>query len=207
MAFHDVYQVVDESVFEGQKCLNVYFFENNDVLEADATAADLSGAFIAQVLPAVAAAQSDRVTHTLIRVQNLFDVSDSHSEAISTPGEVASATDPTFTAYGFRLVQNNGALRNGSKRFAGVDESATVDGVITGPGTLALLSDLSDALVTTLLQDAVGTWMPVVVGRILDGAAYRLPASFGEAVIGAVTEAVLNVLVTSQVSRKVGVGA
>ena len=47
---------------------------------------------------------------------------------------------------------------------------------------------------------------PVIVQRILDGGHYRLPANSGEAVYGNITDALYNVDVTSQTSRKYGRG-
>lgn len=206
MAFQDVYELVDVQDMAGQEVLNVYFYENNNALNGGATAADLANAFVEQVLPSIIAIQSDNVTHTEIRVRNLFAPADNHVLAVSEEGVNGTDTMPTFNAIGYRLVQNNGAIRNGAKRIAGVPEEVSTDGVLTGTTYLEALDTLGEAMASTLSILLADVFMPVVVGRVLDGGQYRLPESAEEAVLGAIVEAVFNVLVTSQTSRKIGVG-
>lgn len=208
MAFNDKYELVDVQNLAGQEVLNVYFYENNE-LSGTATAQDLIDSFVGQVLPEIAATQTDNILHTEIRVRNLFDASDNANEAISVPGDRAVGDYvSTFNAIGFRLVQDNGAVKNGAKRFAGYHESDSADGVITDPAMVALLTTLAAALTGTLDVGIIATWLPVIIKRILvSPGEYRLPTNDGETVFGAITDAVFNPLVTSQVSRKIGVGA
>jgi len=206
MAFQDVYELVDVQSHQGQEVLNVYFYQNNNILNGGATAEDLANEFIEEVLPEIVAIQVVDLIHTEIRVRNLYNAADSHTTAISEAGAIGTDNFPTFNAVGFRLVQDNGAIRNGAKRIGGIPEDAALDGVITGAPYIAALDTLGDKLADTLAIIAADVFMPVVVGRILDGGSYRLPDNAGEAVLGAIVEGVFNVLLTSQTSRKIGVG-
>ena len=206
MAFQDLYELVDVQTIAGQEVLNVYYYINNNVLNGGATAEDLAEAFEAQVLPSILAVQVELLTHTELRVKNLYTPSDAHVLALSESGAIATDAFPTFDAVGFRLVQGNGAIRNGAKRIGGIPEGAATDGVIDSGTYITALDAVGTAMADTLSLLLADVFMPVVVGRILDGGSYRLPANSGEAVLGAILEAVFSVLVTSQTSRKIGVG-
>lgn len=208
MANGDIYQVIDTSTFQGQKMINVYFYRWDSVV-VTGDADTLADEFIANVLPKVCAIQIAQVVHTQIDVNNLFNPSDRTTRAISEPGTGAiGSVDflPIFNAVNFSLVQDNGAIRNGSKRYGGLVESWQTSGVITDSNVLTWLQDLADQLKDALLNGVVDTFFPVVVGRILDGTSYRLPANAGEAVFGGITDAVFDALISSQVSRKIGTG-
>jgi hypothetical protein len=208
MANNDVYQVTDKSVFQGQECLNVYFFQERNLLGAP-DASDMADAYIGQLLPLVLAAQLIDVVHTEVSVRNLFDPSDVHVVAMSEPGDLIAGWQalPIFNAVGFRLVGDNGAVRNGSKRYCGLAEEEQTDGTIDLVGFIAALDDLATKLFDTLLFGVIEQFVPVVVKRLLVGGEYVLPANLGEAVVSSVIDAVWNPAITSQVSRKVGVGA
>lgn len=208
MANLDVYQVVDKSLLDGQECLNVFFYQARNVLGAP-DAIDMADAYEGQLLPAVLGIQTSDVLHTEIRVTNLFNPSDVHVRAISEPGLLSGADDklPIFSAVGFRLVGDNGAVRNGSKRFVGVTEPTQTDGVITQAGYLAALDALATAISETLLFGVIEQFVPVIVGRLLVGGAYVLPDNLGDTVLSSVVDAIFSTLITSQVSRKIGVGS
>lgn len=208
MAFGDTYELVDESEMAGQQVLNVYFYRQNN-LAVTVTAQDLIDSYVGQVLPDLCATQVDNVLHTKIRCRNLFDASDNAEMAISEPGTRAIGEyASTFNAIGFELDQDNGAIRNGAKRYAGFAESDVADGVVSDPAFVALLTTLAAAITGTLDFGILATWLPIIVKRILvSPGEYRLPANQGEQVYGSITDAIFNPLVTSQVSRKIGVGA
>lgn len=204
----DIFEVVDTQEMLGQQCLNVYFYRAQGVSVTDNDSAAMAAAFIEHVLPDIVQVQTPDVVHTSIRVRNLFDDTDAHEELISEPGVSGTNSEGTFNAFGFRLVGDNAAVRPGAKRIAGVNNDATTDGVVTDTGSLSALNDLATTLATEiawgLLEAELGA--PVIVGRILAGGEYRLPANQGEAIYSLVTDALFNPRVTSQVSRKVGVG-
>lgn len=207
MAFQDCYELIDVSTWYGQQVLNVYFYQQNNALNPGVTASDLVDGFIAEVLPAIRPLQVSGVVHTEIRARNLFNPADNHIRAISLAGTNAG-TDGTnaFDAISFTLVQDNGAVRNGRKRYGGSPEDFAQNGVVNNSGAVTLLNTLGDALVEHFFISAADIFRPVILKRVLDGGEYRLPASLGEAVIGMVVDAVWDALVTSQVSRKIGTG-
>jgi len=204
----DVYQVTDKSIYEGQECLNVYFFQARNVLGTP-YAIDMADAFEGQLLPLVCAVQVDDVLHTELRVQNLFDPSDVHVRSISEPGTGETTGDrlPIFAALPYRLNGDNGAVRNGSKRYTGVIEEWQNNGVITNAGFLTAMDALADGLSDTLLFGIIEQFVPVIVQRILSGGNYVLPTSLGTAVLSTVTDAIYSALISSQVSRKIGSGS
>ena len=207
MAFQDCYELVDVSTWYGQEVLNVYFYQQNNALNPGVTASDVVDGYLATVLPALLPLQVSGVVHTEIRCRNLFNPADNHIRAISEAG-TNLGTDGTnaFDAISFTLVQDNGAVRNGRKRYAGAAEDFATNGVVDNAGAITLLNALGDALIEHFFILAADIFRPVVLKRVLDGGEYRLPASLGEAVIGMVTDAVWQALVTSQVSRKIGDG-
>ena len=203
----DVYQVVDESTFQGQKALNVYFYLlQSPTLGFSAT--DVALSFIDQVLPDVVAFQADDVVHTRIIARNLFNTSDAHTELVSEAGANTAQVVGTFEAYPFRLVGDNPAVRNGAKRYAGVTEDAIAEGVVTAGGALTALGVLGDQLSEPLdagILDAASL-VPIIVKRLLSGGLYGLPTTPEELVFSIITDALFSALVSSQTSRKIGVG-
>lgn len=207
MATGDIYQLIAHQELAGQEVLNVYFYRQ-DSLVAGQDAEDLAEQWELQILPAIAATQSLRVLYTAIEVNNLFTPSDRTVRSISEPGTAPNAEyHSNFDAVGWSLVQDNGAVKNGAKRIAGLPEAYSADGVIDNATYIALLTTAAAALTGSIDAGVIATWFPVIVKRILESpGVYRLPENSGEAVFGGITDAVFNPLVTSQVSRKIGVG-
>lgn len=208
MALNDVYQLVDVMSYDGQQMLNVYFYQQRAAILAGDIPQQLADAFVDVVLPDILEIQTTDVSHTEIRVTNLFNPSEVATSLISEAGARAGDdTEAPFVAMGFRLRQDNGALRNGSKRIGGVYSTIDTDGVVVDSGTITRLLAIGVSLVLGLDAGIVANaFLPVIVGRILEGGDYRLPANIGEAVIGTVVDALYNANTTSQTSRKIGVG-
>lgn len=203
----DVYQVIDTSVVEGQKCLNVYFYQLGS-MTLGFGAADVTAAFVDQVLPDVVACQNSQVVHTEISARNLFDEADAHTQLVSVAGVDGGDFVGTFEAMPFRLVGDNAAVRNGAKRYVGVTESRVTSGVVDAAPELAALATLGDQLSTTLdagLLDAARL-APAIIKRLLVGGHYVLPSSPEELVISFIVDALFSALVSSQTSRKIGSG-
>lgn len=206
-AIGTVYQVVDNQELLGQHVLNVYFYKVTlSVLGANAH--DVTAAFIDQMLPTIHPCQSSQLVHTSVKAQNLFDVSDVHEELISVAGSDGDTVDNTFDACAVRMTGDNGAVRSGAKRIAALRDDAIADGVIVDTTLLDHLNDLMAEIATTLLWGTLdgGTLVPVIVQRILDAGAYRLPTNAGEAVLSTIVDALFSPLISSQVSRKIGRG-
>lgn len=206
----DLYQVVDVQSLEGQQVLNVYFYKRSAAVLVGNPAQQVADAFDSTMIPLIKPCQSPSLVHNEIRVQNLFDPTDSYTKLVSHPGtySVSGDNNEPFSALGIRLVQTNGSIRNGSKRLAGVIESMSSGGILTESGAITALIaagvGMASGMDIGIITDAL---LPVVIKRILDGGRYRLPANSGEAVTGDVSGALYNVDVTSQVSRKYGRGA
>lgn len=217
MAVNDVYEVVDVQSLHGQEILNVYFYQQRAafVPSAGNIATALAEGFSEQVVPFVAACQSGDLLHIETRVRNLFNPVDAGSFITGVAGTGSSGaaqTMPSFTAWGFTLKHDNPSVRPGSKRVAGVDESNQDDGI---PSLIIMpaLDALAEALAAPIeggifLTDDI--MFPVVVKRVRTGAPgayeYVLPDNAGDLTVGKVLEALVKLFVTSQVSRKYGVG-
>lgn len=207
MASGDLWELIDKSSLAGQDVINVYFFSQS-ALGGAAVAQDLIDSYVGQLLSVVKTIQSGHLLHTEISVRNLFDPSDRAVNAVSVVGTSPNIEyHSNFDAVGVSLVQDNGAIKNGAKRFAGLPEAYSADGVIDNATYIALLNTLMAALTGTLDWGIIATWIPAIVKRVLvSPGVYRLPENSGEAVWGTITDAVWNPEVTSQVSRKIGVG-
>lgn len=208
MSNFDVYQLVDTQLLAGQKCLNVYFYQMTDAPAGYTDAAAVTAGFIANMLPLIKATQVTDLTHISVKASNLFDDSDAHEELISIAGTADAGYNTTFDSFGFRLTGDNAAVRSGSKRIAGVTDSAVTDGVVTNAPLLVGLNALAAAMAAPVdfgLLDA-GSLLPVIVKRILTAGEYGLPTSLEEAVLSFVFDALFDTFITSQVSRKIGRG-
>lgn len=217
MAVTDIYEITLKQLDRGQVANNVFTYQQ--VLEFVTTnptkAQVLAENFRDQILPSLRNVQPAEVLTTGIEVKNLFNASDGYSLSLSLPGGYGSDREmmPTFNAIGFALNGNNPAVKNGRKSIAGVFEDYVNDGVITGSDLITKLNTLGDkfeAFVTvgTLIPDDV--FKPVIVKRVRSGDPgnyeYRMPINAGEAVVSQVVVALFNAIVTSQLSRKIGVG-
>jgi len=204
----DVYEVVDVSVQAGQEVLNVYFYKRNAAVLTGSPAEAVADAYDGQMIPLIVPVQNPDILHTEIRVRNLYDPTDTFTKLVSEPGESTDEnSEAVFNAIGYKLAQDNGAIRNGAKRYGGLPSTVFEDGVVVDSGFIALLVTLGVGLATGMDIGIISNALvPVIVKRILDGGNYRLPTNSGEAVIGNVTSAVYNPFETSQTSRKIGTG-
>lgn len=208
MAGNDVFQIIDQQTFQGQKVLNVYFYQAGAGVGSGYDAEDVYTAWAADVLPSIRAAQTAAITHSACIVQNLFDVSDKFVITTSLAGTRSNLNmTPAFLSVMFALSQANGAIRNGRKAIAGLDTNDITNGVITGAAAITALGNLATAFETVIGLGSDLGLTPVVVKRILSGGVYRLPATLAEAVIGKVVDAVWNNIVSHQDSRQIGKGA
>lgn len=203
----DVYQLIDIQDMEGQEVQNVYFYRLDTPVIGNAAQFTVE-AFIDTVLPDILPVQAANITHTSITAKNLFDPTEEYTELISSPGTAGTDSMSTFNAIGFRLIGSNAAVRDGAKRYAGILDGAQEDGVINDSGTLANLLILGTTLAAGLAIGLdIDALIPVIVQRILVGGNYELPTTQGDAVLSPIIDALFNVNVTSQTSRKIGVGA
>lgn len=212
----DLYELVCEQTFQGQKCLNVYFYRTGAIYvnTLPTNAQVLVDGFVEQILPDIISAQSDQIVYNVVRARNLYDPVDSYTRALSEPGYVASSDfESTFDALAFTLQGETRAVRTGAKRQAGVPDSFVTDGVVTGELALAAAASAAEAMgkaiqVGTLLPSDV--FFPTLVKRVRTGTpghyTYELPSVRGEGVWTTVINVLFDVLISSQVSRKIGRG-
>ena len=221
MALGDVYQLVAGQTLLGQRCENVYFYLENDIFATTlpTRAQVLVEGWIDQILDDIRGCQSVDVLYTDITATCLFDPTNAFSQSVSLPGTVTSgpttgSTTSPFDAFAFQLEGDNPAIRKGAKRIAGVDEGFVDDGIIPAVAlSTGKLQDAADAMaraveVGTIITDPV--FFPCVVKRVREGVepafTYRLPENAGETTLAQVGLAVFKLAVSSQVSRKFGVG-
>lgn len=220
MAAGDIYEVSDDQTLFSQQIGNVYFYRQAlEFVTTDPTKAQtLAQNWVAQMLDKVRAIQTPDVLHTRIRVRNLYNESDAYELSISLAGNAGVAstgqTTSPFDAYAFAMDGSNAAVRDGQKRIAGVDEGWVLDGALnpaTYDGTAFVnAANAMAAPVTVGLIIPDNVFLPVVVKRIREGApgayTYRLPESSGEGVWSQIVVGLYKLIITSQVSRKIGVG-
>lgn len=204
-----IFEVVDVQDNNGQEMLNVYFYRRDSlVAEGTPEAQLLAEEFSTNVVPPVTNIQNETITHTAVRVRNLFDPTDAYEYLISVPGVYNHVDEmSTYQAINFTLAHDNPAIKKGRKAFGGFEESHAADGIVAGAGFIDNLLDVAIAILDPLPSGIIDTFFPVIVGRILDAGNYRLPEDVGEAIFGGLTSATFNPLVTTQNSRKMGVGA
>lgn len=208
MAVGDVYEIVDGQQMFGQTMLNVYFYKVTSESITDNNAESVANAFIDFMLVPIADSQSTDILHNSVKVRNLFDDTDAFEALVSVAGTAVANTASAFEAYPFRLVGDNAAVRPGAKRIPGVGSDVVTDGVVTDAGVLSSLIDLALQMALPMPWGLLAAELltPVIVKRILSGGEYRLPENSGEAILSTVVDALFNPVVSSQVSRKVGVG-
>ena len=122
---------------------------------------------------------------------------------------------PSLVAARFTLPGDNPAVAQGSKRIPGISEAAQVDNVlVTAAGAAARWQEFADQLSTPLKSHPAmlsDLWLPVVLKRVREGLpgayTYRMPTSQAEKVVSHILVAAVNILLTSQISRKIGIGA
>nr|CRY96414.1 hypothetical protein [uncultured prokaryote] len=217
MASGDIYEVTDVQTWGGQQFLNVYFYEQRTAFApiGITTAQALADEWSDTVLPAILPTQGSDLLHVQTVVRNLFDDTDAGISITGLAGTDAAAEGgsmPAFNAWGLTLNTDNAGIRPGSKRIGGLIEEAQQGGVPTASAITALnaAADAIGAPIEGGLIISDDVMFPVVVKRVREGTegnyTYRLPETSGEAVVGTIIEVLVRLLVTSQVTRKIGVG-
>ena len=183
----DCVELVHEQTYLGQIVNNVYFFE----AVSEATLVNLATWFETNVVNRVKGVQIDLVTHTNLRLRNLFNLSENYEEPLTGTGTLGAGVNelPSFMAYTIRLDHDNGSVRPGFKRYCGVDESNLADALVSS-GRIATLETLAGELINPPTTANI-LWAHVIVNRICETAnpipgavpaclKYRLPENQGE---------------------------
>lgn len=214
----DVYEITVDGAIASQAAVNVYFYEVRETwLDTNPTFAQaLVEDFRDNTLPDILACQAGDYTVSLLRCRNLYDEADAYSLPVSLAGtKYAAAVDTlgAFEALAFNLGGETSAVKNGAKRLAGIANADVQDGIVTASSLITAAATAAEMMERPLqvgfLIGSDVAW-PVLVKRVRTGTPgayeYRLPTSQGEGITTTIINALFNVLVSSQVSRKIGIG-
>jgi len=218
MALGDLYQVRVGGEFAGQDWECVFYYEQRlTFVNTDPTTAQIvAERFQVQVLPSLRSLMNAEVLIDRIQAKNLFNDADAFTQIVGETGDggLGNSYLATFNAYGFELAGDTEATRRGAKRVPGVIEEVINDGVVTDVGFIANMQDFADACTLWLSVGTViftDTFAPVIVKRVRSGSPgaylYRLPENVLEKVTNTIIDVLIDLVITSQVSRKIGVGA
>lgn len=203
----NVYRIVDDYTVLGQECSNVYFYQIGSGLFT--AIEELLPLYIEQVLPDLLALQQPEVVHTRVSIQNIFNLVEYAEELMNEEGTntIDGEPLPPFVAASFTLLRETPATRSGKKRYYIASEDSTDSGFWTGD-IIALGNTLATQLQAPLTIGLIQTLFPVIVKRIEEAPdEYRLPETMAEATVNGVEDAFFSLLVTTQNSRKIGVGS
>jgi hypothetical protein len=206
VALSDLYQVKHFQTFQGQECLNVYFYERSI---GTGGAVELADDWQTAILPKVNDIQSTNVLNVRLDVANLGDAGDFDVLTLIDGGGLAAESLPAFNAVSYTFKPDTRAVRHGGKRYVGVPESVTVVNEITGTVYLASMETLRAALAAPIVGLA-NTWRPVLVKRIRSTVAgtvppqyrYRLPIAGDTLVVAGMLSVLVSTHVKHQTSRQ-----
>jgi len=202
----NVYELVDTYTALGQQMKNVYFYQIGTGLSFDAQ--NLVDDWIANVLPDIRSVQTADIIHTAVSARNLFNPAETGETLHSLAGTHAGMGErlSPFAAFGFTLARQTAATKSGKKRVYAGGEGVVNAGLISDGSYLTELLALATEFAATITVSLVQRWFPVIVKRILEGTSYRLPVSQAEATVNGVDAGLVSSIVTTQNSRKIGVG-
>lgn len=211
MAIGDLYELthVQELVGSGERIMSKWHYAAVDILS---TATSLYQAWTAPdgMLEAINALQCPPLLNRIVRVVNLFSLTDFYEDAPGGGGIFGSGNMlPIHSAYAFSLKLDTRGVRPGSKRISGGSEAMQDAGVWTDATTIGELNALATKMTLDVIDDNLSHYDPVVIKRILDpnptplgsSPVYRMPVDQEEADYGHVVAALLNIRVSHQVSR------
>ena len=190
----------------GQQVLNVYHYHYPD-LPLVPGAQSIAEAFNDDIVPLVAACQSDTVLHERVAVEQLGSLTDYYELATTvTTGDLTGESLPVFNALRLDYVRASKETRSGSKRIAGLIETWVSGDFLTATGATeraALASALGD-----MLTVGIFTVEPVILGiRYVPDTDPKIPLPVSEWVYNPISGVVVNSEITTQNSRKRGRGA
>ena len=196
MALGDIYELVDRQTFLGQEIINRYHYRN--VVE-NGTAEGLAIGWIQDVLLNITPIQSSDLQHTVVDVINLDDETDFFSQVSGiSGGDTASGENlAPFIASRLRILRSSRAIRNGSKRYAGLREGM-VNGTVVTTSYHTGLQTLADALQLQVTSPLGGNWELVLYGDVTP----NRPAP----IVVAVADVEPSFAVTTQNTRKTWIG-
>lgn len=209
MALIDIWNLNLHARFGTQDVLNVFQFHR---VAASISAQTLMNGFEDTMMNALVAMQSTSIVYERMEVFNLSDPTLFGSRDMSSwNGTVVGEVLPAFNAFSFVAFRKRRDMRNGYKRFAGVNESSVTNGSVAVPFQ-PVVQTVADNLAQGLIQATdpgviVARWCIVqrvkVVDPVTGKVTYRLPESDAELQEYQVDSVAYKDFITSQVSRRV----
>jgi len=169
IALGDLLQIIDHQTYLGEDLMNVYYYRWFTAPALDNVVyTDLLDDFKEVVLDKVKEVQVSALEHTTLEIKNLSNGVDFALLVVDETGVIPAAEDallPSYVSMGFRLLRDSLVTRNGSKRYAGVIETAVEGNEFVGYGAAiaAIETALSDNLHTGLIETAA----PIIPKRPL----------------------------------------
>lgn len=167
---NDIIRVTDFQTFLGQTIINTYFYRYIPGDDPDVDYSGLSAKFNAFATVIANNIQSNLLTHTQYRIENLTNGIDLVEVPASVVGAGTGDALPSYAAFSFRLNRTTKLTRHGQKRIAGLTEAMIIGNEVTA-GMVTPLNGVADAMATPLVE-LVGpepdyTYEPVIIGRDL----------------------------------------
>jgi hypothetical protein len=205
MAIEDIYVLDLQQSFVNEPLHNIFTYERSTT----GTAVDLINSFLDDILPLLKVMISNQITYTGIKAYSLGNLADLDEQVVDETGTLTGDMLPVFNALNYTLKPTSRAVRPGSKRFAGINETMQVNGRITDSSMLAAMEDLRLALAEAISDDDVTFWNPIVVKRVLYDVpdsdpvrqAYRFPTTDEELVFAGLRAVSTTPKISHQVSR------
>lgn len=156
-----LYRLVQSYTYEGQTCQNGYWYQFTSGFSH--SAAQLSAAFAADILPLLTVLRHTSITTDVLDVKNMGDGSDYFTFMYATGAGVNAGTSQSkFDAWSITLASANWLVGKGGKRYAGLTESMLDGGGVANSTVEADLDALAIALADPLINGGT-TYMPVIV--------------------------------------------
>lgn len=219
MELLDIFELRTTTTFLGQNCINLFYYIVTELTGTVTLPAgrlcDLWNAAFWGNNESVfqSGVFSDDLSYAILNARNLYHPEEIGERLLAeNSGSNNSQNLPPFVCYSLRTSRTSGIIRRGFKRFPGVCEDITQDGIIAS-GVVDSLNALGEELTATLTYTSGGNsveFTPVTVKRVREGTApnytYRLPTNSEEGVWTIITEYEAALRTTSQVTRKTGRG-
>lgn len=160
MAVNDVYQLRVEGLYQGQDCVNVFYYQQ--LAGGVGGAADLLNEFVDNVWNLVQIIQVASYQTFRFQVINGNNNADQVEQVVDIDGlDTIGLRLPAFIAAGFRGQRVGIGLQYAYKRIAGIGAYIDVNGQWS-PAIRAQLADVAVGL-GALLEGALGSYSPVIL--------------------------------------------
>ena len=155
-----IFEIIDRQSYLGQEVINRYWYllDNLSPPVLNSLASDFSNTVIGDVI----GFQNEALTHLDLTIINHSNPASFGLFSINLDGLLVG-TDllPPFCALGVRLNRTSRELRNGQKRYAGIRETAQVDGIFDSGFLAGVAANVAG--LTATLTESIRNYVPVIV--------------------------------------------